>query len=48
MSGIKRTRPADDNPTTQSQTTTTTTDKSSPKAEPTSPFVSTIEEEYNW
>ncbi len=45
MSGIKRTRPADDNPTTQSQTTT---DKSSPKAEPTSPFVSTIEEEYNW
>jgi hypothetical protein len=49
MSGIKRTRPVDDNPSTQSQTTTTTTtDKGSPKAEPKSPFVSTIEEEYNW
>lgn len=49
MSGVKRTRP-DDNPTTQSQstTTTTTTDKVSPKIEAASPFVSTIEEEYNW
>jgi hypothetical protein len=46
MSGVKRTRPVDDNPTTQSQTTTT--DKESPKTEPKSPFVSTIEEEYNW
>jgi hypothetical protein len=46
MSGVKRTRP-DDNPSTQSQTTTTT-DKVSPKIEATSPFVSTIEEEYNW
>jgi len=48
MSGVKRTRPVDDNPSTQSQTTATTiTDKGSPKAEPKSPFVSTIEEEYN-
>jgi hypothetical protein len=44
MSGVKRTRP-DDNSSTQSQTTT---DKLSPKIEATSPFVSTIEEEYNW
>lgn len=50
MSGVKRTRPADENPSSQSQptTTTTTTDKPSPKVEPQSPFVSTIEEEYNW
>lgn len=44
MSGIKRTRP-DDIPSVQSQTAT---DKASPKIEPTSAFVSTIEEEYNW
>jgi hypothetical protein len=44
MSGVKRTRP-DDNPSNQSQTTM---DKISPKSEATSPFVSTIEEEYNW
>jgi len=44
MSSIKRTRP-DDIPTTQSQTTTNET---SPKIEPTLPFVSNIEEEYNW
>ena len=50
MSGVKRTRPADENPSSQSQptTTTTTTDKPSPKVEPQSQFVSTIEEEYNW
>ena len=47
MSGVKRTRPVDDNPSSQSQTTTTT-DLGSPKVEPASPFVSTIEEEYNW
>lgn len=47
MSGVKRTRPADDNPSSQSQATTTA-DKTSPKIEPSSPFVSTIEEEYNW
>jgi hypothetical protein len=44
MSGVKRTRP-DDNSSSQTQPTT---DKPSPKIEPSSPFVSTIEEEYNW
>ncbi|CAF1415743.1 unnamed protein product [Adineta steineri] len=42
MAGVKRTRP-DDIPTSQSQTTLNET---SPKTEPASPFVSTIEEEY--
>lgn len=44
MSGIKRTR-QDDTPSVQPQTTT---DKISPKIEPSSSFVGTIEEEYNW